>query len=311
MSDDLDHDDVDDVDDDPWLTVAEIAAELRVNPATVRLWISKGTLPAKRAGQRKLLIRRSHLDRMLEMIRREQHPVGPRPQRGSHRRYRDRPPVLQSMRQLSTADIHGHRVSSAEMEELVEQLQRADALWDAAQGASDNPPPDPGFPHRVRALAIASERRGRALGVAASVRDSLGGRRPASRTSSSRTSCGPAPTDPARRSYGRSSIGRSSGWALPPKVGSCTQSRSHTATLARSCTRSPTCFSARPPKRADRTMRQAEPRPADRSAIRALLRSDLRTGIECRPPRRHWARSGPRHSLWQLTTRPPRGRSGS
>jgi hypothetical protein len=31
----------DNVDDDPWLTVAEIADELRVNPATVRLWISK------------------------------------------------------------------------------------------------------------------------------------------------------------------------------------------------------------------------------------------------------------------------------
>jgi excisionase family DNA binding protein len=44
--------------EDPWLTVAEIAEELRVNPATVRLWISQGTLPARRAGRRKLLIRR-------------------------------------------------------------------------------------------------------------------------------------------------------------------------------------------------------------------------------------------------------------
>ncbi len=50
-----------------WLTVAEIAGELRVNPATVRLWISKGMLPAKRAGQRKLLIRRSDLDYMVEV----------------------------------------------------------------------------------------------------------------------------------------------------------------------------------------------------------------------------------------------------
>ena len=55
--------------EDPWLTVAEIASELRVNPATVRLWVSKGTLPATRAGQRKLLIRRSDLDAMLEAIR--------------------------------------------------------------------------------------------------------------------------------------------------------------------------------------------------------------------------------------------------
>ncbi len=52
--------------EDPWLTVAEIAGELRVNPATVRLWVSKGALPATRAGQRKLLIRRSDLDRMVE-----------------------------------------------------------------------------------------------------------------------------------------------------------------------------------------------------------------------------------------------------
>ena len=48
---DRDPDDVEphDVDEDPWLTVAEIADELRVNPATVRLWISKGMLPAMRA----------------------------------------------------------------------------------------------------------------------------------------------------------------------------------------------------------------------------------------------------------------------
>jgi excisionase family DNA binding protein len=52
--------------EDRWLTVAEIASELRVNPATVRLWVSEGTLPATRAGQRKLIIRRSDLDLMLQ-----------------------------------------------------------------------------------------------------------------------------------------------------------------------------------------------------------------------------------------------------
>lgn len=50
---------------DPWLTLAEIAAELRVVPATVRLWISRGQLSATRPGRRKLLVRRSELDRML------------------------------------------------------------------------------------------------------------------------------------------------------------------------------------------------------------------------------------------------------
>jgi len=65
--------------DDPWLTVAEIASELRVNPATVRLWVSKGTLPATRAGQRKLLIRRSDLDAMLEAIRSQPRALGRQP----------------------------------------------------------------------------------------------------------------------------------------------------------------------------------------------------------------------------------------
>src|SRR5205807_8307066 len=51
--------------DDPWLTLAEIAEELRLSPATIRSWISKGTLRAMRAGRRKWLVRRSELDRML------------------------------------------------------------------------------------------------------------------------------------------------------------------------------------------------------------------------------------------------------
>jgi excisionase family DNA binding protein len=54
-----------DAPEDHWLTLAEIAAELRVNPATVRLWIARGRLPATRPGQRKLLVRRSDVDRML------------------------------------------------------------------------------------------------------------------------------------------------------------------------------------------------------------------------------------------------------
>lgn len=50
---------------DPWLTLAEIAEELRVNPATVRQWVSKGQLQASRAGVRKWIVRRSELERML------------------------------------------------------------------------------------------------------------------------------------------------------------------------------------------------------------------------------------------------------
>jgi excisionase family DNA binding protein len=50
---------------DPWLTLAGIADELRVNPATVRLWVSKGQLKASRAGVRKWIVRRSDLEQML------------------------------------------------------------------------------------------------------------------------------------------------------------------------------------------------------------------------------------------------------
>lgn len=51
--------------EDPWLTLTEIATELRVNPSTVRSWVSQGRLSASRAGRRKWLVRRSELERML------------------------------------------------------------------------------------------------------------------------------------------------------------------------------------------------------------------------------------------------------
>lgn len=149
MSDDLDHD------ADPWLTVAEIAAELRLNPATIRLWVSKGTLPAKRAGRRKLLIRRSDLDRMLELTGRESPAGSFLPQTEGPGSVRRPPP--QSRRQLSTVDLHGYRAAPGEMEEIIRGLQLADEAWEGAQAASENAPPDPGFPHRVRVLAQACE----------------------------------------------------------------------------------------------------------------------------------------------------------
>jgi excisionase family DNA binding protein len=151
---------------DPWLTVAEIAEELRVNPATVRLWVSKGTLPAKRAGQRKLLIRRSDLDRMLAVTRGEPPAPGYQP-RARDPRYPRRPPPPQSIRQLSTADFHGYQAAPEQMQQILAELQLAEEAWEAAQAASDNAPPDPGFPHRVRALAQACERQARSLGDAA------------------------------------------------------------------------------------------------------------------------------------------------
>ena len=47
-------------------------------------------------------------------------------------------------------------------------------------------------------------------------------------------------------------------------------------------------------------------RSASRSAVRGPGRTQLRTRDDRRPPRQYWDRSGPRPSLWQLTTRSPR-----
>lgn len=51
---------------DSFLTVAEVAELLKLNPQTVRNWIDRGELPAVRLGQRRVRIRQSDLDRLLE-----------------------------------------------------------------------------------------------------------------------------------------------------------------------------------------------------------------------------------------------------
>ena len=55
----------------------------------------------------------------------------------------------------------------------------------------------------------------------------------------------------------------------------------------------------------------ARTRSAGRSAFHRPARTGLRTTCDRRPPRPHGLFAVPRRSLWQLTTRPPRIRSGS
>ncbi|MBV9798068.1 MAG: helix-turn-helix domain-containing protein [Solirubrobacterales bacterium] len=50
--------------DDSFLTVAEVAATLKLNQQTVRNWIDQGSLPALRVGRR-VRIRRSDFERLL------------------------------------------------------------------------------------------------------------------------------------------------------------------------------------------------------------------------------------------------------
>jgi len=50
---------------DEYLTVAEIASELKLNQQTTRNWIDQGSLRAVRVGPRRVRVLRSDLDRML------------------------------------------------------------------------------------------------------------------------------------------------------------------------------------------------------------------------------------------------------
>jgi excisionase family DNA binding protein len=154
--------------DDPWLTPTEIAKEIRVNAATIRLWISKGLVPATRAGQRKLLVRRSEVMRLLaenssaggvQPYRRPQHP-----------RYAGMADPGASIKGgWSTSSLFAREADPEEFRAAAQALQEADRLWGAAQAASDNPPPDPGFRSRVRAFAEACEQQARSLKAAADV----------------------------------------------------------------------------------------------------------------------------------------------
>jgi excisionase family DNA binding protein len=149
--------------EDAWLTLAEIAEELRVSPATVRNWIARGTLEATRAGQRKLLVQRSELDRMLEES----------PQAGRGRSAAGvsldvpmpsfrRPAYQRGRRSL----FPGTEIPAGVAQEANKQLQEAGAVWDAALDASNNAPPDAGFVHRLRVIAAAAERQCDALSSA-------------------------------------------------------------------------------------------------------------------------------------------------
>jgi excisionase family DNA binding protein len=154
--------------EDQWLTVAEIAAELRVNPATVRLWISRGKLKARRAGQRKLLVQRSELDRMLEVSSHRYDNVPTASQAMSYPRgAAPRRPVR--VRTWSAYGVARANVPPEVMRAAVKELQDAGAVWDRALEASENAPPDPGFIDRLRAIAAAAERQHEALERAGSI----------------------------------------------------------------------------------------------------------------------------------------------
>ena len=135
--------------EDPWLTLAEIAEELRLSPVTIRSWISKGRLRAKRAGQRKWLVRRSDLDRMLEQD------DGPAPSPTP-------PPSLPAEQAEMPDELLAQITEDAAEHERTDREQwfaMASYEWEIALEQSQMAPPDARFPSRIRHIAEAASRR--------------------------------------------------------------------------------------------------------------------------------------------------------
>jgi excisionase family DNA binding protein len=144
---------------DPWLTLAEIADELRVNPATVRLWVSKKQLKASRAGVRKWIVRRSDLDRMLAETNASPDDVLDRVRRGEPAELG--PPVPRrpdpEAERGAEPDVPRRPLTSSKDPGAVELLRLASEAYDRATIASAKAPPSPGYVDRIRAVADASE----------------------------------------------------------------------------------------------------------------------------------------------------------
>lgn len=143
---------------DPWLTLAEIADELRVNPATVRQWVSKGQLKASRAGVRKWIVRRSDLDRMLDETNSSPDDVLDRVQRGEPPQLAAPPPRRPDPdAEGDTEPASPRKPRTAKAEGAVELLRRAVGGYEEAMKNSAYAPPSPGYVDRIRAIADSCE----------------------------------------------------------------------------------------------------------------------------------------------------------
>jgi excisionase family DNA binding protein len=143
---------------DPWMTLAEIADELRVNPATVRLWVSKGQLKASRAGARKWIVRRSELERMLAETNLTPDEVLEQIERGGPVRSPVAPPRRPDTDpEPDPAPAPPRKPRTAKAEGAVELLRLATSAYERAMGWSAGAPPSPGYVDRIRAVADACE----------------------------------------------------------------------------------------------------------------------------------------------------------
>lgn len=138
--------------DDPWMTVAEFAEAMRMRPVTVRSWITKGQLKATRAGQRKWLVRRSELTRMLEVG--DAPSVPPLPVNAVDDGWQSDetpPPELEDRAYEQWVERRRQRLETDVSEAAYE--------WEIALEQSRMAPPDARFASRIRHIAQAASAR--------------------------------------------------------------------------------------------------------------------------------------------------------
>lgn len=148
--------------DDEMLTVREVAEELRLTQQTVRHWIRSGKLPAIRAGERKYLIRRPDLRRVIASPDGTTYPatradslldaVAPfgAPAPGERERW----------------DLASNETAELSTERTVEQMRIADQSLQHALASMRLAPPNAGYTRRLRRLGGAFEQLAIAYGHA-------------------------------------------------------------------------------------------------------------------------------------------------
>ncbi len=124
-------------------------------PATIRSWVTKGTLRATRAGERKWLVRRSELDRVLagESQLDETNYDSPPPEGG----WRSMDTIESPLRSPHWSEEARQGVRPRSWHGV------AETEWRSALRASAMAPPDDGFVGRLLEIAIAAARKAAAL----------------------------------------------------------------------------------------------------------------------------------------------------
>jgi excisionase family DNA binding protein len=138
--------------DDPWMTVAEFAEAMRMRPVTVRSWITKGQLKATRAGQRKWLVRRSELTRMLEAGDARSVPPPPVTALEDGWQSDETPPP-------ESDDLAYEQWVERRRERVATDVSVAAYEWEIALEQSRMAPPDARFGSRIRHIAEAASAR--------------------------------------------------------------------------------------------------------------------------------------------------------